>query len=90
MEQISTNIQDDGIRNLEVKPITGSQLFRKYLLNQCQEDFERGWVTKEAMAATKALKVCRSRMDVYLIFPVVPLVVVRVITSLVMMLVLQY
>jgi translation initiation factor 4G len=34
MEQISTNVQDDGIRNLEGKPITGGQLFRKYLLNR--------------------------------------------------------
>ena len=36
MEQISTNVQDDGIktRNSEGKPITGGQLFRKYLLNR--------------------------------------------------------
>ena len=27
MEQISTNVQDDGIRNTEGKPITGGQLF---------------------------------------------------------------
>ena len=59
MEQISTNVQDDGIKNPEGKPIAGGQLFRKYLLNRCQEDFERGWVAKEATAAaaaTKALK----------------------------------
>ena len=56
MEQISTNVQDDGIRNPEGKPITGGQLFRKYLLNQCQEDFERGWVAKEATAAAAATK----------------------------------
>ncbi|KAL1695926.1 armadillo-type protein, partial [Schizophyllum commune] len=51
MEQISPKVQDDGIRNAEGKPITGGQLFRKYLLNRCQEDFERGWVNKEATAA---------------------------------------
>jgi translation initiation factor 4G len=56
MEQISTNVQDDGIKNAEGKPITGGQLFRKYLLNRCQEDFERGWVAKEATAAAAATK----------------------------------
>ncbi|XP_006461275.1 hypothetical protein AGABI2DRAFT_221937 [Agaricus bisporus var. bisporus H97] len=56
MEQISTKVQDDGIRNNEGKPIAGGQLFRKYLLNRCQEDFERGWVTKEATAAAAATK----------------------------------
>ena len=50
MEQISPDVQDDGIRNAEGKPITGGQLFRKYLLNRCQEDFERGWSQKEAAA----------------------------------------
>ncbi|PSR80080.1 hypothetical protein PHLCEN_2v6810 [Hermanssonia centrifuga] len=57
MEQISPKVQDDGIRNPEGKHITGGHLFRKYLLNRCQEDFERGWASKEsteAAAATKA------------------------------------
>ncbi|KAG1868442.1 armadillo-type protein [Suillus subluteus] len=53
MEQISPEAQDDGIKNTEGKPIAGGQLFRKYLLNRCQEDFERGWFAKEAPAATK-------------------------------------
>ena len=56
METISTKVQDDGIRNSEGKPIAGGQLFRKYLLNRCQEDFERGWVAKEATAAAAASK----------------------------------
>ncbi|KAF9007163.1 armadillo-type protein [Cyathus striatus] len=43
MEKISSKVQDEGIRNNEGKPIAGGQLFRKYLLNRCQEDFERGW-----------------------------------------------
>ena len=51
MEQLSPKVQDDGIKNADGKPITGGQLFRKYLLNRCQEDFERGWVQKEATAA---------------------------------------
>ncbi|KAJ3854735.1 armadillo-type protein [Lentinula lateritia] len=56
MEEISAKVQDDGIRNAEGKPIAGGDLFRKYLLNRCQEDFERGWFNKEATAAaaTKA------------------------------------
>ena len=32
--QINPNVQDDGIRNVVEKPITGGPLFRKYLLNQ--------------------------------------------------------
>ena len=48
METISPNIQDDSIRGADGSPITGGQLFRKYLLNRCQEDFERGWTAKDA------------------------------------------
>jgi translation initiation factor 4G len=51
MEKISPKVQDEGIRNAKGKPMAGGQLFRKYLLNRCQEDFERGWVAKEATAA---------------------------------------
>ncbi|EDQ98235.1 uncharacterized protein LACBIDRAFT_242275, partial [Laccaria bicolor S238N-H82] len=58
MEQISHKVQDEGIRNTEGKPIAGGQLFRKYLLNRCQEHFERGWVAKEATAAA-AVKASR-------------------------------
>ena len=50
MEQISSKVQDDSIRTTDGKPIAGGQLFRKYLLNRCQEDFERGWTVKEASA----------------------------------------
>ncbi len=56
MEQISPKVQDDGIRNSEGKHITGGHLFRKYLLNRCQEDFERGWASKESTAAAAAGK----------------------------------
>ena len=61
MEQISPDVQDDGIRNAEGKPITGGQLFRKYLLNRCQEDFERGWSQKEAAAEAAASKAAEDR-----------------------------
>jgi len=54
MEQISPDVQDDGFKNQEGKPIAGGQLFRKYLLNLCQEEFERGWFAKEAAATAKA------------------------------------
>jgi translation initiation factor 4G len=56
MEQISPKVQDDGIKNPEGKPIAGGQLFRKYLLNRCQEDFERGWAAKDAAAAAAVAK----------------------------------
>ena len=51
MEQISPKVQDHGLKNSEGKPFAGGNLFRKYLLNRCQEVFERGWVTTEATAA---------------------------------------
>ncbi|KAF9031266.1 ARM repeat-containing protein [Hymenopellis radicata] len=56
LEQISTRVQDDGIKGQGGAPITGGHLFRKYLLNRCQEDFERGWVAKETTAAGKAVQ----------------------------------
>ncbi|CAE6500838.1 unnamed protein product [Rhizoctonia solani] len=56
MERISPNVQDETIRNSEGQPIAGGMLFRKYLINRCQEDFERGWNTKEAALAAATLK----------------------------------
>ncbi|KAI0048925.1 ARM repeat-containing protein [Auriscalpium vulgare] len=56
MEMISPNVRDDGTINAEGKPFAGGHLFRKYLLNRCQEAFERGWVQKEAAAAAAASK----------------------------------
>ncbi|EGN92730.1 hypothetical protein SERLA73DRAFT_190565 [Serpula lacrymans var. lacrymans S7.3] len=56
MKQISPKVQDDGTQNADGKPIAGGQLFRNYLLNRCQEDFERGWVAKEATAAAAVAK----------------------------------
>ncbi|KAH9919363.1 armadillo-type protein [Fomitopsis serialis] len=43
MEGISSRVQDKDIKDAEGRPLAGGQLFRKYLLNRCQEDFERGW-----------------------------------------------
>jgi len=57
MERISPDVRDDSIRNnQDGKPIAGGNLFRKYLLNRCQEDFERGWSVKEAANAAAASK----------------------------------
>jgi translation initiation factor 4G len=54
MVTISPEVQDDGIRNTDGKPIAGGQLVRKHLLNRCQEDFERGWFAKETTATAVA------------------------------------
>ncbi|KAG2366186.1 armadillo-type protein [Suillus spraguei] len=48
MEEISPEVQDEGVKDIEGKPIRGGHLFRKYLLTRCQENFERGWFTKDA------------------------------------------
>jgi translation initiation factor 4G len=54
MEQISPRVEDVDVKNAEGKLIAGGQLVRKYLLNRCREDFERGWIDKEVTAATTA------------------------------------
>ncbi|KAJ3797160.1 ARM repeat-containing protein [Lentinula aff. detonsa] len=56
MEHIDPKVQDDGIKDSDGKPMAGGRLFRKYLLNRCQVDFERGWVNKEATATAAATK----------------------------------
>ncbi len=43
MEMIDPEIIDEKVKNFEGKPVSGGTLFRKYLLNRCQEDFEKGW-----------------------------------------------
>ena len=62
MDKISPEVQDDGIRNAEGKPFAGGQLFQKYLLNRCQEDFERRWVAEETTAAAAASKATEDRV----------------------------
>ncbi|KAG8897598.1 hypothetical protein FRC00_004038 [Tulasnella sp. 408] len=61
MEQISQNVQDDSIRNNAGEPIVGGHLFRKYLLNICLDNFERGWSRKESAQAAAALKPAKDR-----------------------------
>jgi translation initiation factor 4G len=54
MVSISPGVQVDYIRNSEGKLVVGGMLFRKYLLNHCQEGFERGCVTRVAKVARAA------------------------------------
>ncbi|CAG8725444.1 39953_t:CDS:2 [Gigaspora margarita] len=41
MEKIDPEIVDENVTNLDGKFVHGGTLFRKYLLNRCQEDFEK-------------------------------------------------
>ena len=43
LESVSPEIRDENIKDKSGNVITGGGLFRKYLLNRCQEEFERGW-----------------------------------------------
>ncbi|KAF8601659.1 ARM repeat-containing protein [Ceratobasidium sp. AG-I] len=56
VERVSPNVQDETIRSVDGQPIMGGTLFWKYLINQCQGDFERGWSAKEAATALAAGK----------------------------------
>ncbi|KAG8913085.1 hypothetical protein FRC01_004749 [Tulasnella sp. 417] len=62
-EQISQNVRDDNIRNNAGELVVGGYLFRKYLLNRCQEDFERGWSRTALEAREDASKVNPSNGD---------------------------
>lgn len=50
MERLSDKIVDDDAIAKDGKPITGGLLFRKCLLNRCQEDFEKGWKVEDGEA----------------------------------------
>ncbi|GAB7350634.1 hypothetical protein MBLNU459_g1197t1 [Dothideomycetes sp. NU459] len=43
LTSMSNEIVDETIRDRNNQPVVGGGLFRKYLLNRCQEEFERGW-----------------------------------------------
>ncbi|KAF1842025.1 uncharacterized protein K460DRAFT_379989 [Cucurbitaria berberidis CBS 394.84] len=43
LQTMSTDIKDENVRDKHDNPVVGGALFRKYLLNRCQEEFERGW-----------------------------------------------
>jgi translation initiation factor 4G len=43
LETMSPDIRDESILDKAGNVVSGGALFRKYLLNRCQEEFERGW-----------------------------------------------
>lgn len=43
LENMSPEVKDVTITDKNGNVVSGGALFRKYLLNRCQEDFERGW-----------------------------------------------
>ncbi|KAG8714510.1 hypothetical protein FRC08_011838 [Ceratobasidium sp. 394] len=48
MEGVSPSVQDETLRNTDGQPIGGGLLFRRYLLDRCQGDFERASSAKQA------------------------------------------
>ncbi|KAI9490022.1 armadillo-type protein [Zychaea mexicana] len=42
-DSITDDIKDVGVKDKEGNTVAGVNLLRKYLLNRCQHDFERGW-----------------------------------------------
>jgi hypothetical protein len=44
MESVDPEIVDENVKNTEGKFVQGGTLFRKYLLNRCQENFEKGCI----------------------------------------------
>ncbi|PKS06799.1 hypothetical protein jhhlp_006874 [Lomentospora prolificans] len=47
LDQMSPEIKDDTIKDKHGNVVNGGNLFRKYLLNRCQEEYERGWSVPE-------------------------------------------
>lgn len=43
LRSMSPDIKDENIKDKNGEIVVGGNLFRKYLLNRCQEEFERGW-----------------------------------------------
>ncbi|KAI5853053.1 translation initiation factor 4F, ribosome/mRNA-bridging subunit [Morchella snyderi] len=43
LESMDPNIKDESVVDKNGLIVVGGNLFRKYLLNRCQEEFERGW-----------------------------------------------
>ncbi|CAD6912941.1 unnamed protein product [Tilletia controversa] len=46
--ELNPAISDANLNDQSGAPVAGGLLFRKYLLNRCQEDFERGWAARES------------------------------------------
>jgi translation initiation factor 4G len=43
LQDMGPDIRDEGVKDKHGQVVVGGALFRKYLLNRCQEEFERGW-----------------------------------------------
>ncbi|KAI1640240.1 hypothetical protein F4809DRAFT_637908 [Biscogniauxia mediterranea] len=43
LETMNPEVRDENIKDKAGNVVSGGALFRKYLLNRCQEEFERGW-----------------------------------------------
>jgi translation initiation factor 4G len=43
LQDMGPDIRDEGVKDKHGAVVVGGALFRKYLLNRCQEEFERGW-----------------------------------------------
>lgn len=43
LSNMSNEVKDEGIKDKNGNVVAGGNLFRKYLLNRCQEEFEKGW-----------------------------------------------
>lgn len=48
LETMNPEVRDERIKDKNGNIVTGGNLFRKYLLNRCQEEFERGWSTNSS------------------------------------------
>lgn len=46
LTNVDPEIEDENIKDQKDNPVKGGPLFRKYLLNKCQEEFEQGWSDK--------------------------------------------
>lgn len=56
MEKLSPEVKDENVLDALGNKVHGGNLFRKYLLNRCQEDYERGWSKRDELAAAAAGK----------------------------------
>jgi hypothetical protein len=54
-EQTSNLVRDEASMNMHGNPITGGQLFRKYLLNWCQDTFERLFTAENEVRSSLAI-----------------------------------
>jgi len=56
MDTLGDKVSDEKVVDSKGAPVTGGSLFRKYLLNRCQEDFEKGWAARESSHAAAQSK----------------------------------